>query len=134
MASSERSGWLIAVVGLAGVIGGALINNGFNYLDKKADVDAKMIELSVGILRTEATPDTRPLREWAIDVIEKRAGFNFDQAQKAVLLKQELPYRGPSFTSATSGSAWAEGFSKGFGAGQSSGSSGSGGAGQEGHH
>jgi hypothetical protein len=63
---AERSGgWLIALVvalvGLAGVIGGAVITSYFNHLDKKADVDTKMIELSVGILRAEATDQTRPM-------------------------------------------------------------------------
>ena len=98
MTSLDRSGWSIAVAGAVGVVAGAVATGIFNYLSHRADIDAKMIELSVGILRAEATPDTRPLRAWAIDVIEKRAGFNFDEAQKAVLLKQELPYKGPSFS------------------------------------
>lgn len=89
------------------MIGGALINNAFNYLDKKADIDAKLIELSVGILRSQVTDETRPLREWAIHALEERADFKFDEAQRAALLKQELPYKGPSFTSPVSPtSAW----------------------------
>jgi hypothetical protein len=100
---AERSdGWLIAlvvaVVGFAGVIGGAAINSYFNHLDKAADVDTKMIELSVGILRAEATDQTRPLRQWAIDVIENRANFKFNDQQKSALLNQALPYKGPSFS------------------------------------
>jgi hypothetical protein len=64
-----------------------------------------MIELSVGILRSEPTPETTPLREWAIDVIDKRAQFKFNAIQRAVLLKKELPFKG----------AWSPAFSLGFG-------------------
>jgi len=103
MSSPDRSGWLIAVVGLAGAVGGAIATSAFSYLNNKADNDAKMIELSVGILRAKPTDETRPLRQWAIDVIEKRANFQFDDAQKAALLQQELPFKGPSFTQQSSG-------------------------------
>jgi hypothetical protein len=52
-----------------------------------------MIELSIGILRTEPMPETTPLREWAIDVIDKRANFRFNAAQRAALLKKPLPFK-----------------------------------------
>jgi hypothetical protein len=57
-------------------------------------------------LRTEPTPETIPLREWAIQVIGERTDFNFNEAQKAALLKKELPFKGPGFvgTTATSSS------------------------------
>jgi len=97
MSSPDRSGWLIAVVGLAGAVGGAIATSAFSYLNNKADNDAKMIELSVGILRAKPTDETRPLRQWAI------ANFQFDDAQKAALLQQELPFKGPSFTQQSSG-------------------------------
>jgi hypothetical protein len=77
----------------------------FNYVSHQGDIDAKMIELSVGILRAEPTPETIPLREWAIDVIDKRAKFSFNAAQRAALLKRELPFKG----------GWSYGFSEGFG-------------------
>jgi hypothetical protein len=87
---ADRSGWLIACVGVCGVIGGAAITGAFNHLAHKSDLDAKMIELSVGILRAPPTPETTPLREWAIDIIDKRANFSFNQKQRDTLLKKEL--------------------------------------------
>lgn len=90
---TDRSKWWLAVVGAAGVISGALVTGLFNYLEHKSDVDAKMIELSIGILRTQPTSETIPLREWAIDVMDKRAGFSFSEQQRAVLLKNELPFK-----------------------------------------
>jgi hypothetical protein len=87
-----------AVVGAAGLILGAAVTGAFNYLSHQGDLDAKMIELSVGILRAEPTPETIPLREWAIDVIDKRAQFRFNAAQRAALLKKELPFKGGFFS------------------------------------
>jgi hypothetical protein len=95
---SERSPWWLAVVGASGVALGALITGAFNYLSHQNDLDAKMIELSVGILRSDPTAETAPLREWAIDVIDKRAKFSFNAAQRAALLKKQLPFKGGSFT------------------------------------
>jgi len=91
--ADKSAGWL-ALVGTGGAIFGATVTGGFNYLSHRGDLDAKMIELSVGILRSEPRPETEPLREWAIDVISKRARFEFDGEQRSVLLKKELPFKG----------------------------------------
>ena len=90
---SDRSAWWLAVAGIIGVVAGALVTGAFNYLDHQRDLDAKMIELGVGILRTDPSPETAPLREWAIDVIQNRAGFSFNDAQRAALLHRELPFK-----------------------------------------
>jgi hypothetical protein len=37
-----------------------------------------------------------PLREWAIDTIDKRAKFLFSEVQRAALLKRELPFKAAS--------------------------------------
>jgi len=93
----KSAGWL-ALAGTIGAIAGAVVSGVFNYLSHRGDLDAKMIELSVGILRSTPTPETTPLREWAIDVIDERARFEFDEAQRAALLKQELPFKGAQST------------------------------------
>jgi len=76
--------------------GRRFIRNGnygrLNYFDHKGDVDEKMIELRIGILRAKPSPETGPLRDWAITTIEKRGDFNFNAEQKTALRKQELPY------------------------------------------
>jgi hypothetical protein len=92
--ADHTSGWLLTVVGLLGVYGGAIINGAFNNYAHQSDLDAKMIELSIGILRAPPTPETTPLREWAIDVINKRGNFSFNKAQRDTLLKRELPFKG----------------------------------------
>jgi hypothetical protein len=90
---SGPSNLTLAIVGLLGGIVGASITGAFSYFSHRDDLDAKMIELSVGILRTEPTAGTGPLREWAIDVIDKRAKFPFNDAQRTALLTKQLPYQ-----------------------------------------
>jgi hypothetical protein len=107
--AKERPSLLIPLVGTlsaaAGVVGGAIVTGAFGYFSHQYDLDAKMIELSIGILRAEPTLETTPLREWAIDVLDKRANFKFSAVQRAVLLKKELPFK----------FSWSPGFPEGFG-------------------
>jgi hypothetical protein len=90
--AKDRSASQFVIVGFLSAVVGALISGAFNYLDHQRDLDAKMIELSIGILRAEPNPDTTPLREWAIDVMEKRARFSFSMDQRTTLLKKPLPF------------------------------------------
>ena len=79
----EKSAGWIALAGTIGAIAGAVVSGLFNYLSHRGDLDAKMIELSVGILRATPTPETKPLR--------------------AALLKQELPFKGAVQSTVTIG-------------------------------
>jgi hypothetical protein len=94
---AEGSGASYAVVGAIGIVLGAIITGNYSYLGHESDLDAKMIEMSIGILRSEPKPETEPLREWAIDAIGKRGRFSFNAEQRAVLLKKQLP--SPQFAS-----------------------------------
>ena len=89
--AQERTTLWVAIAGVVGVALGALITAGFNYLSNQNDRDARMVELSVEILRAEVTPESVPLRQWAIDVMNKRANFQFNAEQQAALLKERLP-------------------------------------------
>jgi hypothetical protein len=79
-----------AVTGAVGIVVGALVTAGFGYLSHKGDVDARMIELSIGILRAEPTKESASLRDWAIQVINDRSDVKFDDAQKEALRKKEF--------------------------------------------
>ena len=42
--------------------------------------DAKLLEMSVGILRENARMDDDPMRAWAIKVVERKSGVAFTDA------------------------------------------------------
>jgi hypothetical protein len=91
---TDRSAWWLAVAGTVGVIVGAIITGAFNHFDHASELDAKMIELTAGILRSKPDPETMPLRDWAIDTLQKRAHFQFTPEQIAILKNKKLPYTG----------------------------------------
>ena len=91
----------IAATAVTGVIIGALIGVSFGHLGRQGDLDGKMTETAIGILQAKPTKETAPLREWAVDVIDRRAKFSFNEAQRAVLLKTELPPIAVSQTTTT---------------------------------
>src|SRR5579863_7028410 len=80
--------WWAPLIGFIGVIAGVWIN----HIDHSGDVDAKMVELTVGVLRTKPEPETMPLRDWAIRTLQQRAHFSFTEKQITVLKNQKLPY------------------------------------------
>jgi hypothetical protein len=86
---SERTALWVALAGIVGAVVGAGITGGFNYLSHQHDLDAKMIELSVGILSAKAVPtdENKRLRKWAVDVMQTRAHFKFDDALREDLIK-----------------------------------------------
>jgi hypothetical protein len=51
-------------------------------------LDTKLFETSVGILREPAKTDDDPMRSWAIKVVEKKSGVAFSDQQRAALLKR----------------------------------------------
>jgi 6-phosphogluconate dehydrogenase len=91
----DHSGWGAAIAAaIAGALVGALgtlATGVLNYWNHQNDIDTQMIELSISVLRAKPTEGTTPLREWAINTIEKRAHFDFTNQQKQVLLKEPLP-------------------------------------------
>jgi hypothetical protein len=93
----DRTPLWVAIAGIVGVAIGAWINGRYNEASHQHDLNAKMIELSISILRADVQEETLPLREWAIDVMDKRANFQFNDAQRAVLLKQPLPSYGSDY-------------------------------------
>jgi hypothetical protein len=59
--------------------------------NSQGDIDTKLVELSIGILQAEPKPETSPLREWAINTLQARGKFSFTEAERSVLLKNQLP-------------------------------------------
>lgn len=79
---------LTAIAACVGAAVGALavLNYGGGAIEHPAD--AKLLEMSVGMLREPARVDDDPLRSWAIKVVEKKSGVSFTDPQRAALLKR----------------------------------------------
>ncbi len=83
----------VSIAAAVGTILGATIAPLVNYWTNERQMDVKMVEIGIGILRAPPKEDVAVMRSWAIDLIEKSSGRKFTEAQRAALLKQELPIR-----------------------------------------
>jgi hypothetical protein len=82
---------LVATTTAASAVGaliGTLAAPFVSWVTTERQVDAKMLEMGVAILREAPKVDDDPMRSWAIKVIEKKSGVAFSDAQRATLLKK----------------------------------------------
>ena len=57
---------------------------------KQVGLNQKYIEIAVGILNTKPTSETMPLRDWAIDTIDKYSEIKLSKDAKALLKQRPL--------------------------------------------
>jgi hypothetical protein len=85
-------GWgLLATTTAASAVGaliGTLAAPFVSWMVTERQVDAKMLEMGVAILREAPKVDDDPMRSWAIKVVERKSGVAFSDAQRATLLKK----------------------------------------------
>jgi hypothetical protein len=85
-------GWgLVATTTAASAFGaliGTLAAPFVSWVVSERQVDAKMLEMGVAILREAPKVDDDPMRSWAVKVVEKKSGIAFSDAQRAALLKK----------------------------------------------
>jgi hypothetical protein len=89
----------IATVGISSAVAGAvlgsilgpLITGAFGYVTRISETDPKITDMAIAILQTKPRAETEQLRKWAVDAIDWRAKPSLSAAQKAELLKLELP-------------------------------------------
>jgi hypothetical protein len=93
-ASTTQTTTLVAVAGVLGTLLGATVSPLVNYLTNERQVDVKMLEIGLGILREPPKEDAQTMRAWAIEIIEKSSGRPFSEQQRDILLKKELAVRG----------------------------------------
>jgi hypothetical protein len=92
-ASTTQTTTLVAVAGVLGTLLGATVSPLVNYLTNERQVDVKMLEIGLGILREPPKEDAQAMRAWAIEIIEKSSGRPFSEQQRDILLKKELTVR-----------------------------------------
>lgn len=74
------------------IVGGGVIVGGIEYLSKDRELDIKMVEIGLSILRSDPSKEGQisPAREWAITLVEKHSGQDFTDEDKRNLLVQPL--------------------------------------------
>jgi hypothetical protein len=83
-----KSAVLAAVAAGLGAVVGTLVVPSLGGVVPDHQVDSKLLEMSIGMLREPARTDDDPLRSWAIKVVEKKSGVVFTDQQRAALLKR----------------------------------------------
>jgi hypothetical protein len=80
----------IALVGAAGgIIGGGMVAF-VDYVVREREIDVKMVEIAVGLIRQPPTDNVQPAREWAIEVIDHYSDVKLSAQARATLLKCQL--------------------------------------------
>jgi hypothetical protein len=77
-----------AVFAAIGAVAGTLAVSSLGGVLADRQTDAKLLEMSVGILREQVRADDDPIRSWAIKTVEKKSGVTFTDPQRAALLKR----------------------------------------------
>lgn len=85
----------MAAAGLA--LLGTVVNGFYTYSNRNRELDIKLVEIGIGILRADPQKETsiEPARAWALDLIDANAGrVRFSPEARAALLKQPLDVYG----------------------------------------
>jgi hypothetical protein len=77
-----------AAFAAVGAVVGTLVLPSLGGVLPDRQVDSKLLEMSVGILREPVRADDDPIRTWAIKVVERKSGVTFTDPQRAALLKR----------------------------------------------
>jgi hypothetical protein len=84
------------IIGLAGVLLGALIAAIVQLSISSREYDAKMVEIAMGVLRAPPSKDNKDLlgvRTWALRVVERHSGTPFEsEAERNAVKNNTVPY------------------------------------------
>ena len=93
MCQTEKDNWdkakiifqIVAIISI--IIYGHIINSSL----KEREMDLKIVQVAVDILRTEPNDNTVILREWAIEIVNNLSGVPLNEQVKQELLNKQLP-------------------------------------------
>jgi hypothetical protein len=68
----------------------ALVGNWYAKSLKEKDTQARYIELAIGILMKEPTPENQQIRKWAIDTVNHYSEVPIQEPVRQELLEQQL--------------------------------------------
>jgi|GEM_PF-5598720 len=82
------------VAALSGALIGALATlsiAGLGYFNKNRDLDIKMVEIALGILREDPEKSNiAAVRSWAVDLLDAYSGVPLSTQARSELLKEQL--------------------------------------------
>ena len=92
---------------ITGVLGfcGGLATNLVTYVSKGEELQVRLVELAISILREEPKQPLLPLREWAIGVIDKNSDVPLTEDAKKALMRFPLAAQGRANGEASVGAA-----------------------------
>ena len=77
-----------AVFAAIGAVVGTLAVPSLGGVMPDRQLDSKLLDTSISILREPARADDDPIRSWALKVMEKKSGVAFTDPQRNALLKR----------------------------------------------
>ena len=87
--------WRTPAIALAAGVIAALITLLGQHLTSSREYDAKMVEIAMGVLRAPPSKDNKDLlgvRTWALKVIERHSGTEFESQAREALKNNVVPY------------------------------------------
>ena len=92
----------VSITAIATVIGailaliGVYVTGWFSYASKDEELRVHLVEIALGVLRADPK-DTglTPVREWAMDIIDRNSGVHFSQGARQALSNHQIPAAAP---------------------------------------
>lgn len=90
--------WKEWFIGLAGIVIGAASTvavGGLEYYAKDREMDIRMIEIALDILREKPESEIRAAREWAVDLIDSHSpkALKFSQQARDYLIDNKVDFQ-----------------------------------------
>ena len=84
---------IASIVAAALTLVGVYVTGWFNYASKDEELRVHLVEIAIGVLSTDPNkdPDIKPVREWAMDIVDRNSGVQFSAAARNALLQHEIP-------------------------------------------
>ena len=72
----------------------AYFGNSISTANKRSENKVKYVELAVSVLRSDPTPESRALREWAVGLLDNQAPVKLSESAQKQLLEHAIPISG----------------------------------------
>lgn len=89
MNNEIKLGLIACVSAILGSAIGAFANSLFIDAGTKRETNVQMIELAIGILNREVTDEIRPLRSWAVELLDEVSPVKLDDEAKDILIYRD---------------------------------------------